>query len=73
MTNGRIERIFTFAPGVTPKILARNPSGTIDVRGEAREDVAVLVTCDPADAFVRGVEIVIEQEEDTVLVETRWS
>ena len=72
MTNGRIERTFTFAPGMTPKIVARNPSGVIDVQGEAREDVAVLVTCDPADALERGLEVRIEQQGDTVRVETKW-
>lgn len=72
MTLGRIEQSFTFAVGVTPKIVARNPSGTVDVRGEAREDVAVVVTCDPPDALERGMAVTVEQRDDTVFVETRW-
>jgi len=72
MTHGQIERTFTFAAGVAPKITVRNPSGTVDMRGEAREDVAVVVTCDPPDALERGLTVVIEQRDDTVFVETRW-
>lgn len=67
--SGRIERTFTFGPGATPRIVANNGSGSVAVRGEAREDVAVVVTVEPPDALERGLEIRIVQEGDTVTVE----
>lgn len=72
MERGRIERNFPIAAGDTPQIVVRNPSGLVEVRGEARDDVAVVVTCDPPDAFARGVEVVAEQRGARVIVEAKW-
>ena len=62
MENGRIERTFTLAPGVTPAIVARIPSGTMQIHGEERSDVAVTVTVHPADAIGRDLEIILEEQ-----------
>lgn len=71
MNNGRIERTFTFGPGVTPRIVASNGAGSITVQGAAREDVAVIVTVEPPDALDRGLEVRIVQEGNTVIVEPK--
>ena len=71
MENGRIERTFTLAPGVTPAIVARIPSGTLQIHGEDRSDVAVTVTIHPADAIGRNLEIILEEQGDAIHAEVR--
>ncbi len=71
-TSNRIERTFALAAGAVPQIVCRNPAGFVEVRGEARDDVAVVVTCDPPDALARGVEITVEQQGERVFVEAKW-
>jgi hypothetical protein len=71
MENGRIERTFTLAPGVTPTIVARIPSGTMQIHGEERSDVAVTVTVHPADAIGRDLEIILEEQGETIHAEVR--
>ncbi|MHB8646408.1 MAG: DUF4097 family beta strand repeat-containing protein [Thermomicrobiales bacterium] len=71
MENGRIERTFTLSPGAVPTIVARTPSGVMQIHGEERGDVAVTVTCDPADAIGRDLEIILEERGDTIHAEVR--
>ena len=71
MENGRIERTFTLAPGVTPAIVARIPSGTMQIHGEERSDVAVTVTVHPADAIGRDLEVILEEQGETIHAEVR--
>lgn len=71
MESGRIERTFTLAPGAVPTIVARTPSGTMQIHGEERDDVAVTVTCDPADAIGRDLEIILEEHGETIHAEVR--
>jgi putative adhesin len=71
MENGRIERTFTLSPGAVPTIVARTPSGTMQIHGEERADVAVTVTCNPADAIGRDLEIVLEEQGETIHAEVR--
>ncbi|MDQ2785302.1 MAG: DUF4097 domain-containing protein [Chloroflexota bacterium] len=71
METGRIERRFTLAPGAVPTIVARTPSGTMQIHGEERDDVAVTITCDPADAIGRDLEIILEERDETIHAEVR--
>jgi hypothetical protein len=71
MVNGRIERTFTLAPGTTPSIVARIPSGTMQIHGEERSDVAVTVTIQPADAIGRDLEIILQEQGETIHAEVR--
>lgn len=71
MENGRIERTFTLAPGVTPTIVARIPSGTLQIHGEDRSDVAVAITVHPADAIGRNLEIILQDEGEAIHAEVR--
>ncbi|MDQ6603231.1 MAG: DUF4097 domain-containing protein [Chloroflexota bacterium] len=71
MESGRIERTFTLAPDVMPSIVAHTPSGTIHIHGEERADVAVTITCDPADAIGRELEIILEERGETIHAEVR--
>jgi hypothetical protein len=71
MVNGRIERTFTLAPGATPSIVARIPSGTMQIHGEERSDVAVTVTIQPADAIGRDLEIILQEQGETIHAEVR--
>jgi hypothetical protein len=71
MESGRIERTFTLSPGTVPTIVARTPSGTMQIHGEERADVAVTITCDPADAIGRDLEIILEEREATIHAEVR--
>ena len=69
MENGRIERTFTLAPGAMPSIVARIPSGTMQIRGEDRSDVAVTVTIYPADAIGRNLDIILQEQGDAIHAE----
>ncbi|MGI8855330.1 MAG: DUF4097 family beta strand repeat-containing protein [Thermomicrobiales bacterium] len=71
MENGRIERTFTLAPGVTPTIVTRIPSGTMQIHGEERNDVAVTITVQPANAIGRDLEIILEEQAETIHAEVR--
>lgn len=71
MESGRIERTFTLSPGAVPTIVARTPSGTMQIHGEERADVAVTVTCHPADAIGRDLEIILEERGETIHAEVR--
>jgi len=71
MDSGRIERTFTLSPGAVPAIVARTPSGTMQIHGEERGDVAVTITCDPADAIGRDLEIILEEQGETIHAEVR--
>jgi hypothetical protein len=71
MDNGHIERTFALSPGTAPTIAARTPSGTIQIRGEQRDDVAVSITVNPADAIGRDLEIILEEQGSTIRAEVR--
>ncbi len=71
MESGRIERTFTLSPGAVPTIVARTPSGTMHIHGEERDDVVVTITCDPADAIGRDLEIILEERDETIHAEVR--
>jgi len=71
MESGRIERTFTPPPGVAPTIEARIPSGTLQIHGEERADVAVTVTVEPADAIGRDLEIFLEEHGEAIRAEVR--
>ncbi len=71
MEPGRIERTFTLSPGAVPTIVARSPIGTIHIQGEERSDVAVTVTCTPADLLGREIEITVEERGNTIHAEVR--
>lgn len=71
MESGRIERAFTLPPGTVPTIVARTPTGAIQIVGEQREDVAVTVTVNPADAIGRDLEIIVEEQGGTIRAEVR--
>ncbi len=71
MESGRIERTFTLSPGAIPTIVARTPSGTMQIHGEERADVLVTVTCDPADALGRDLEVILEERGETIHAEVR--
>ena len=71
MENGRIERTFTLAPGAVPMIVARTPSGTMQIHGEERADVLITVTCDPADALGRDLEVILEERGEAIHAEVR--
>lgn len=71
MENARTERTFALSPGVVPTIVARTPTGAIHMYGEERDDVAVSVTVEPADAVGREVEVVVEQTGETIRAEVR--
>lgn len=71
MESGRIERTFTLAPDAVPMIVARTPSGTMQIHGEERADVLVTVTCDPADALGRDLEVLLEERGGTIHAEVR--
>jgi len=71
MESGRIERTFTLSPNAVPTIVARTPSGTMQIHGEERDDVVVTITCDPADAIGRDLEIILEERGETIHAEVR--
>lgn len=71
MASGRIERTFTLSPGAVPAIIARTPSGTLEIHGEERDDVGVTITCDPADAIGRDVEIILAEQGGSIHAEVR--
>lgn len=71
MVNGRIERTFTLAPDAAPTIEARIPSGSLQIRGEERADVAVTVTVQPADAIGRDLEIILQERGEVIHAEVR--
>lgn len=71
MSEYRNSQTFTLPPGTAPRIVTRTPTGTITVRGEERDDVAVHVTVSPEDAVGRDVEVVVEHEGDTIRAEVR--
>ncbi len=71
MESGRIERTFTLASGAVPTIVARTPSGIMRIHGEERADVAVMITCDPAGAIGRDLEIILEERSETIHAEVR--
>ncbi len=71
MSDYRNDRTFTLPAGATPRIVARTPTGAISVHGEERDDVAVLVTVSPEEAIGRDMEVVVEQEGETIRAEVR--
>jgi hypothetical protein len=71
MENGRIERTFPLAPGVTPTIVARIPSGTLQIHGEDRSDVAITITVHPADAIGRNLEVILQEQGEAIRAEVR--
>lgn len=71
MESGRIERTFTLPPGAVPTIVARVPSGTLQILGQERGDTAVTVTVQPADALGRDLEIVLEEQGGRIHAEVR--
>lgn len=70
-TDGTSERTFTFGPGAVPRVVANTPTGSVDIRGEAREDVYVRVMLDPPEARDRGWAVAIAQHGDTVAAEVK--
>lgn len=71
MESGRIERTFTLPSGAVPNIAARIPSGTLQIHGEERTDVAVTVTVQPADVIGRDLEVILEEHGETIHAEVR--
>lgn len=71
MSEYRNGQTFTLPKGTAPRIVARTPTGAISVRGEERDDVAVLVTVSPEEVVGRDVEVVVVQEGETIRAEVR--